>query len=986
MLHVAPTYLRRVALYFGLLLTGCGAGDSAPSAPSNLSATAEGNKVILSWQDNSSDETGFSIYRQEVVEASDEGTLQQAGLSKIDTVTPNTVRYEDTFITPGTLYRYGVSADSEGKASPIIMMTEESPVTATNREPTADTQSVMTNEDVPVQVTLTGSDPDGDTLSFSIESQPRYGALGTLDAITGKVTYTPNKNRSGSDSFTYTVSDGELTSKVATVTLIVGKVNDAPVADPKEVSTPEDEPVTILLTGSDTEDEVLTFAIVTVPGKGSLSDIDQKTGEVVYTPNANENGTDTFTYTAADSSVISAKATVTINLGVVNDAPVAKAQQIEAQEDTEKVITLTADDADKDALTYYIVQAPKMGTLNGVGNSTNEVTGELSYTPNLNYNSGQGGPDSFTFKANDGADDSAPAKISITVNPVNDAPVLEKAIADRDVDEDAAFNLDVKDYFGDVDGDALSYTAMLADKSLLPTWLSLRDGNFRGTPTEADVGSYTIVVTASDEIEAVSEAFTLVVNPVNDAPTRISLTNGTIEENQPAGTVVGILGAIDSDSSNLTFSLVENNSYFDNASFEISDSNQLKTTRSFDHENENDQFLSVYVRVSDGEKTKSGIFTITVTNVEDETYFSASEIVTGVYHTCALDGSNKAYCWGYGYNGQLGDGNNERQAIPVPVSTPQGVNFSQLTAGNFHTCALDDDGNAYCWGSGSYGELGNGDYNRQTTPVAVSMPSDVSFSQLAGGSNHTCAIGDDNKAYCWGRNDSGQLGNGDPSFYPNTPTPVSMPQGVSFSQLAGGSNHTCAIGDDNNAYCWGRNDSGQLGNGRTSDQVTPVAVSMPSGVNFSQLAVGTAHTCALGSNGNAYCWGFNDNGQLGNGSTSSQSIPVLVEVPKDVKFSQLSAGGRHTCALGNDSNAYCWGSNVIGQLGDGRNVDQPVSTPVAVSMPQDVNFTQLAGGEYHTCALGDNDKTYCWGDNSISQLGNGGTRSRATPVAVLSSH
>ncbi len=744
------------SLLIALLLAACG-GDATrdvPTAPTGLTATPGEGVVTLRWQDRSDNETGFTIYRREAsADAAGLGTQQASAFSKLDSVAENVTEYEDTSVTPGTLYRYGVTADGEVSSSAMVATEENEPVAAGNRAPSAKGQSFSTPEDAPIAVTLTGSDPDGDALTYTIVTAPAYGKL-SGDAP--KLLYTPKQDYSGKDSFTFTVSDGKATSAVATVTLTVGDVNDAPTATAQEVSTEEDTPVTITLTGNDPEGDALTFAIATQPSKGGLGTINQSTGEVTYTPGANENGADTFTFTVSDGEKTSAPATVTVNLGVVNDAPVAKAQSVTTDEDVPVLVTLAGGDAEDDALSFAVVKQPGKGSLGDINRTTGEViytpgenyngadsftftvsdggatsaeakvsitinalndtpvanaqevsteedtpkvltltgsdvesttlnfaivieptkgslgsinqeTGEVTYTPEENENGadvftftvsdgeatsaeatvtvnlgvvndapvakaqtvetkedtpldialsgsdadgdaltyevvtqpGHGslsfpnpspcqtslngspstncafqpsglapsdarqliytpdnnyvGPDSFTFKANDGSDDSDVVTVSLTVTAVNDAPTAS-AIGDKNIDEDKAFSLNVSANFSDVDeGDTLTYSATLEDGGVLPAWLSFTDGGFSGTPGNADVGSLSITVTATDEDGAnASDTFTLTVNNVNDAPVIEGDETVTLTVNEDESGTLS-LSAGDDDNDTLTW-------------------------------------------------------------------------------------------------------------------------------------------------------------------------------------------------------------------------------------------------------------------------------------------------------------------------------------------------------------------------------------------------------------------------------------------------
>ena len=285
-----------------------------------------------------------------------------------------------------------------------------------NRAPVSENVTKGTREGTAVTVQLSGSDPDGDRLRYSVVAEPQNGSLSGLNPDTGEVTYTPNANFNGADTFTFSVSDGKLSSAVATVTVNVTAVNDAPTANAQTRSTPEETPVVVTLSGSDPEGTDLEYVITREPTHGTLGALEPTTHKVTYTPAQDYNGTDSFTFVVSDGELTSAEATVIIKVGVVNDQPVAKAQSVSLDEDNAKAITLTAQDADKDALTYAIVKQPEHGKLSGL----NAGTGKLTYTPNKDYN----GADSFTFKANDGTEDSEVQTVSLTINPVNDAPVI----------------------------------------------------------------------------------------------------------------------------------------------------------------------------------------------------------------------------------------------------------------------------------------------------------------------------------------------------------------------------------------------------------------------------------------------------------------------------------------------------------------------------------------------------------------------------------
>jgi alpha-tubulin suppressor-like RCC1 family protein len=215
--------------------------------------------------------------------------------------------------------------------------------------------------------------------------------------------------------------------------------------------------------------------------------------------------------------------------------------------------------------------------------------------------------------------------------------------------------------------------------------------------------------------------------------------------------------------------------------------------------------------------------------------------------------------------------------------------------------------------------------------VAVQAPAGVMLSGVVAGAWHTCAHGSGGKVYCWGYNADGQLGDGtDTSRL--TPVAVEAPEGVVLSGVVAGAWHTCAHGSGGKVYCWGYNGDGQLGDGMSTSRRTPVAVQAPAGVVLSGVVAGSYHTCADGSDGKVYCWGYNADGQLGDGTNASRQTPVAVQAPPGVTLSGISAGlGAHTCALSTAGPVYCWGGNGSGQLGDGRTADSNLPVIVAAT-------------------------------------------------------
>jgi len=310
-------------------------------------------------------------------------------------------------------------------------------VTPVNDAPVASAQTVSAVEDTAVAITLAGSDSEGSALTYAVVRQP---VLGKLSGTAPNLTYTPDANKSGADSFTFKVNDGANDSATATVTILVAAANDAPVAGDQAVATDEDVPVVITLKGSDIDGDSLTYAVVAGPTKGELLGT---APDLEYVPNAEASGTDTFTFKVNDGTADSAVKTVTITIAPINDAPVAGALSLSTEEDTTLFIALQGFDVEGGKLAYTVVSQPANGTLSGEG-------ADLEYVPNPDFT----GTDSFTYRVSDGVNVSGIARVSVTVTPVEDIPVAQATT----VRVTAGGTVAVKLEGFDGDKDALKYT------------------------------------------------------------------------------------------------------------------------------------------------------------------------------------------------------------------------------------------------------------------------------------------------------------------------------------------------------------------------------------------------------------------------------------------------------------------------------------------------------------------------------------------------
>jgi alpha-tubulin suppressor-like RCC1 family protein len=292
-----------------------------------------------------------------------------------------------------------------------------------------------------------------------------------------------------------------------------------------------------------------------------------------------------------------------------------------------------------------------------------------------------------------------------------------------------------------------------------------------------------------------------------------------------------------------------------------------------------------------------------------------------------------------------GSTTNSKVPVAVTTSgVLAGKTLIQVTTGNDFACALDTTGLAYCWGSGGSGQLGNGLATTSSVPVAVpasGVLSGVTLTQISAGSNSTCAVGSAGATYCWGADGSGQLGNNSTtgSSVPAAVTTSGVLSGVTLVQVSVGTAFACALASIGVAYCWGANATGQLGTGLTASSSVPVAVNksgVPSGVSVTEVSAGADSACALGSAGAAYCWGSNTSGQLGNGSTTQSNVQVAVTTSgalSGVTLVQVAVGNDFACALASSTALYCWGSNPSGQLGNGSTTSSSVPVTVQGILP-----------------------------------------------------
>jgi alpha-tubulin suppressor-like RCC1 family protein len=387
-------------------------------------------------------------------------------------------------------------------------------------------------------------------------------------------------------------------------------------------------------------------------------------------------------------------------------------------------------------------------------------------------------------------------------------------------------------------------------------------------------------------------------------------------------------------------------------------------------------------------------------------------VSAGESHTCAIANGGDVLCWGYNGGGQLGIGTDlgpeNCEGSPCstrPVIVAGGLTFRQISAGGrFHTCAVATDNQAYCWGLNQLGQLGNGTETDSFEPTPVA--GGLRWLQVSAGINHTCGITLDDVAYCWGHYQAGRLGS--ETQLPSL-VPVKVARRIAWRSVSAGDQFTCGVASDLRAFCWGENTAGQLGIGDatgpescfTGDNSVPCSTTplrVRRALSWDQVAASSSHACGVTLERIAYCWG---SGALGQRATAelgecvsdmSGAFPCStkpVRVAGRLAIRQISTGDSHTCALTTDQRAYCWGSNTIGQLGAGFSFtgpdacDKSTCSTVPIAVLGGLVFRDLDAGSQHTCAVTTAGDVFCWGANERGQLGDGTTDRRVRPRRVV---
>jgi len=387
----------------------------------------------------------------------------------------------------------------------------------------------------------------------------------------------------------------------------------------------------------------------------------------------------------------------------------------------------------------------------------------------------------------------------------------------------------------------------------------------------------------------------------------------------------------------------------------------------------------------------TALFVVTVTPVRASTSTTTglaptdreyTRLVVGDGHTCVLLNNGSVSCWGDNTYGQLGVPTITSSKTPVTVGSFGDNRFAvELAAGKNHTCALLNDSSISCWGHNGFGSLGVSGPGGHTPKNSTG----ITFRGVAAGGFNTCATLESGDVACWGRNSLMQLGKQTSSTAVTAPELLDRPEGVeSFVAVETGDNHSCALSSVGEGWCWGVNSEGELGVGYSSEPSSPMrSYLLSSSQKPSEIVVGGSHSCVLTDRGNLVCWGLNDYGQVGEATTDSGTTPHYFSA-ETAPLVSISTGVTHSCGIDESRNPICWGNNEDGQLGDDSM--ESSSVPVHVQLPAGVTVREVAAGDSHTCALLDGDDVMCWGNNTKGKLGDGTTTQRLVPTKVVQLH
>ncbi|MEU4624937.1 hypothetical protein AB0G04_33810 [Actinoplanes sp. NPDC023801] len=333
-------------------------------------------------------------------------------------------------------------------------------------------------------------------------------------------------------------------------------------------------------------------------------------------------------------------------------------------------------------------------------------------------------------------------------------------------------------------------------------------------------------------------------------------------------------------------------------------------------------------------------------------------VAAGLFYTCAVDTGDGLWCWGRNLYGELGDGTSgTERAAPTRIA-PENRWATVLTGGGLHTCALDTGGRTWCWGRNDDGQIGDGSTRNATRPVRIG--SDANWKSISPGTGHTCALSVAGALWCWGDDSGGQLGDGTYTTVLSSTAPLRVGTGTGWDRVAPADGHTCALRTDRSLWCWGGNEDGELGDGTTASRSGPVQVT--GGKVWTAISADAGDSCGLRTDGSLWCWGdrFGDPDQPGHPRRMGRSSD----------WTGMDVGSSQLCATRADGSVWCWSST------------GPAGEPVRAA-GSGARWVQVTTGGGHACARDTAGKVFCWGSNDYGQLGDGDRRITSVPVVKL---
>jgi alpha-tubulin suppressor-like RCC1 family protein len=335
---------------------------------------------------------------------------------------------------------------------------------------------------------------------------------------------------------------------------------------------------------------------------------------------------------------------------------------------------------------------------------------------------------------------------------------------------------------------------------------------------------------------------------------------------------------------------------------------------------------------------------------------------------------NTLFNWGRNNSeGQLGDNTIANKSNPTQTVTG-GINWKQVACGYHHTAAIKTDGTLWTWGYNLYGQIGDNTATNRSSPVQT-VAFGTNWKQVACGYKYTAAIKTDGTLWLWGDNSFGAIGDNTTSVHKSSPVQT-VTFGTNWKQVSCNKYHTAAIKNDGSLWCWGYNNNGQLGDNTITHRSSPVQT-IAFGTNWKQVAAGAGYsTIAIKTDGTLWCWGYNNNGQLGDNTITHRSSPVQT-IAYGTNWKQVACGYSHTAATKNDGTLWVWGTNSNAQLGD--NTTTTRSSPVQ-TVTFGTNWKQVTCGQYHGAAIKNDGTLWTWGTNDLGQLGDNTITNKSSPV------